>query len=86
MSRKIRELVDVPIFLAGGLNPENVREAIRQVGPFGVDVCSGVRTGGKLDEDRLREFFVQINRRRNNGVLENKYSPNASFVEIPRFL
>ena len=86
MSRKIRELVDVPIFLAGGLNPENVREAIRQVGPFGVDVCSGVRTGGKLDEDRLREFFVQINRRRNNGVLENKYSPNASFVETPRFL
>ena len=60
MSQKIRELVDVPIFLAGGLNPENISQAIRQVGPYGVDVCSGVRTNGKLDERKLAEFISQM--------------------------
>jgi len=60
ISRKVRELVDVPIFLAGGLNPENVTASIRQVRPFGVDVCSGIRTNGKLDEKKLSEFFSQI--------------------------
>ena len=49
VSRSIRESVDVPVFLAGGLNAGNVREAIETVGPYGVDVCSGVRTDG-LDE------------------------------------
>jgi len=62
ISRQIRELVDVPIFLAGGLTPENVSEAIQQVQPFGVDVCSGVRTEGKLDEHKLAKFFNQVSR------------------------
>jgi len=57
LSRKIRDGVNVPVFLAGGLNAENVASAIRQVGPFGVDVCSGVRTNGKLDEGKLVSFF-----------------------------
>jgi phosphoribosylanthranilate isomerase len=56
LSRKIREGVNVPIFLAGGLNAENVRQAIAEVGPFAVDICSGVRTGGKLDEKKLASF------------------------------
>jgi len=60
ISRKIRESVAVPIFLAGGLNPENVAAAIRQVRPFAVDVCSGIRINGKLDEPRLKEFVNQI--------------------------
>ncbi len=60
ISTRIRELVDVPAFLAGGLTPENVRDAIREVGPFAVDVCSGVRTDGKLDEVKLRRFFSQV--------------------------
>lgn len=60
ISRRIREAVDVPVFLAGGLNAGNVAEAIREVGPFGVDVCSGVRTGGKLDEAKLADFFRGI--------------------------
>lgn len=60
ISRKIREAVDVPVFLAGGLNPGNVREAVRQVSPFGVDVCSGVRTNGTLDEEKLSRFFNAI--------------------------
>jgi phosphoribosylanthranilate isomerase len=39
------------------LHPGNVREAIDQVGPFGLDVCSGVRSGGSLDASRLLAFF-----------------------------
>jgi phosphoribosylanthranilate isomerase len=48
--------VRVPVFLAGGLNAANVREAIETVHPFGVDVCSGVRSGGKLDPVKLSAF------------------------------
>jgi phosphoribosylanthranilate isomerase len=51
----------VPLFLAGGLKAENVRDAINQVQPFGVDVCSGVRTEGKLDPAKLASFFAAIN-------------------------
>jgi phosphoribosylanthranilate isomerase len=60
ISREIRERVGVPVFLAGGLNAGNVREAIESVGPFGVDVCSGVRTDGRLDEVKLTNFFCAI--------------------------
>src|SRR5206468_2001678 len=60
ISRAVREMVDIPVFLAGGLNPDNVASAIRQVGPFGVDVCTGVRTNGRLDEAKLLQFFKQI--------------------------
>jgi phosphoribosylanthranilate isomerase len=60
LSRKIRESVDVPIFLAGGLNPNNIAEAIKQVRPFGVDACSGLRTDGRLDESKLSNFFEMI--------------------------
>jgi phosphoribosylanthranilate isomerase len=57
ISRRIRDRVSVPIYLAGGLKPENVALAVKQVNPFGLDVCSGVRSNGKLDEDKLRRFF-----------------------------
>jgi phosphoribosylanthranilate isomerase len=60
ISRRIRERIDVPVFLAGGLKAENVREAVEQVRPFGVDLCSGVRTNGKLDEGKLAAFFDQL--------------------------
>ena len=53
LSRRIREAVDVPLYLAGGLRPENVAEAVARVGPFGLDVCSGVRTDGRLDPAKL---------------------------------
>ena len=57
LSRAIREAIDVPLFLAGGLKPENVAEAIREVRPFGVDVCSGLRIEGRLDPRKLAAFF-----------------------------
>ena len=60
ISRRIVEEAPVPVFLAGGLNPENVREAIEQVGPFGLDLCNGVRTHGKLDQKKLEAFFRAI--------------------------
>jgi phosphoribosylanthranilate isomerase len=60
ISRKIRETVEIPIFLAGGLKADNVREAIEQVSPFSLDVCTGVRTDGKLDEVKLAAFFRQV--------------------------
>ena len=60
ISSRIRVSADVPVFLAGGLTPENVRQAVRYVRPFAVDVCSGVRTNGKLDEHKLKKFFAEI--------------------------
>ena len=59
LSRKIREAIEVPLFLAGGLNPANVAAAIREVQPFGIDVCSGLRTNGALDPQKLTAFFTQ---------------------------
>ena len=59
---KIREQLDVPVFLAGGLRAENVREAVERVAPFGLDVCSGVRTGGRLDERKLSALFSELER------------------------
>jgi phosphoribosylanthranilate isomerase len=63
LSREIRERVSVPLFLAGGLTPENVEQAIAEVGPFGLDVCSGVRTDGKLDAEKLGRFFAAVRAR-----------------------
>jgi len=60
ISRKIVEQSKVPVFLAGGLNAKNVREAIDIVQPFGVDVCSGVRTDEKLDQKKLEAFFKAV--------------------------
>ena len=60
ISRKICETVDIPVFLAGGLNSNNVREAVETVRPYGVDLCSGVRTDGKLDELKLKKFFEAV--------------------------
>jgi phosphoribosylanthranilate isomerase len=61
LSRKIRKAIDVPLFLAGGLNPANVAAAIREVQPFGIDVCSGLRTEGRLDPEKLSSFFTRTN-------------------------
>ena len=57
VSRTIRDSVDVPVWLAGGLKPENVARAVDIVEPFGVDVCSGLRPNGHLDPWRLQQFM-----------------------------
>ena len=61
LSRRIVETCSKPVFLAGGLNAENVREAVESVQPFGLDLCSGVRTNGRLDLRRLEAFFSAVN-------------------------
>lgn len=60
MSRQIREAVDVPVWLAGGLRVENDAEAIATVGPFGLDVCSGVRTDHQLDAEKVTQMLKVI--------------------------
>jgi phosphoribosylanthranilate isomerase len=60
LSRKIVENCEKPVFLAGGIKTENVRKAIEIVQPFGLDLCSSVRTNGKLDKRKLEDFFAKI--------------------------
>jgi phosphoribosylanthranilate isomerase len=60
ISRKICETVNIPVYLAGGLNAGNVEEAIKTVRPYAVDLCSGVRTDGNLDETKLKNFFKAV--------------------------
>jgi phosphoribosylanthranilate isomerase len=60
VSRSIRESVDVPVWLAGGLRPDNVTRAVEMVEPFGVDVCSGLRPNGQLDPWLLEKFFTAL--------------------------
>lgn len=57
LSKKIVQQCRVPVFLAGGLNASNVKEAINKVQPFGLDLCSGVRTNNLLDPEKLNIFF-----------------------------
>jgi len=61
ISREITRSVSIPVFLAGGLHSGNVKQAIEAVQPFGLDLCSGVRTNGKLDAVKLKAFFEAIN-------------------------
>ena len=60
VSKKIVEKSKAPVFLAGGLKLENVQNAIKTVQPFGIDLCSGVRTNGNLDAEKLKQFFGAI--------------------------
>jgi phosphoribosylanthranilate isomerase len=60
ISRELVKAVQVPVFLAGGLNAGNVREAIQAVNPYGVDICSGVRTEGKLHKQKLADFVNAV--------------------------
>jgi phosphoribosylanthranilate isomerase len=60
LSREIRENVDVPVFLAGGLRAENVAEAIAAVRPFGLDLCSSVRQSGALHPMKLDAFMSAV--------------------------
>jgi phosphoribosylanthranilate isomerase len=59
-SRRICETAGIPVLLAGGLHPGNVRDAVLRVRPAGVDVCSGLRRDGRLDAASLQAFFRAI--------------------------
>jgi phosphoribosylanthranilate isomerase len=56
----VRAVAPCPVFLAGGLTAANIADAVQAVRPAGVDVCSGVRTGGRLDEQKLRAFAAAL--------------------------
>ena len=60
ISSKLVASVNEPVFLAGGLNANNVCEAIERVRPYGVDVCNGVRTNGALDPLKLAAFIAKV--------------------------
>lgn len=60
LSREIVRGAGCPVWLAGGLRPDNVAEAIRQVRPSGVDVCSGLRPRRALDEGLLGSFVAAV--------------------------
>lgn len=60
ISRQIVKTVKLPVFLAGGLNPGNIHEAVQKVKPFGVDVCSGIRSNDQLDEIKLKQFCAEV--------------------------
>jgi phosphoribosylanthranilate isomerase len=60
LSRRIVSELEVPVFLAGGLCEGNVRAAIQAVRPWGLDLCSGVRSDGRLDEGKLEGFFEAV--------------------------
>ncbi|HEX3558706.1 MAG TPA: phosphoribosylanthranilate isomerase [Pyrinomonadaceae bacterium] len=60
VARRTREVV-AKLFLAGGLTPENVAEAVREVRPFAVDVCSGVETSpGRKSYELMRNFVEAV--------------------------
>ena len=60
ISKQIIAKSDLPVFLAGGLTPQNVGDAITRLRPYGIDLCSGVRTDNKLNEARLSAFMNAV--------------------------
>lgn len=68
LSRRIRDAIDKPLFLAGGLRADNVKAACDAVRPWGVDVCSGVRTHGALSVDRLASFVQSLHEFSFDGI------------------
>lgn len=62
ISAQIVQALDTPVLLAGGLKPHNVQEAIRTVRPYGLDLCTGVRSGPEytLDAEKLAAFMAAV--------------------------
>lgn len=60
VSRRIRDASPVPVFLAGGLRADNAAAAVAAVQPWGLDLCSGVRTDGALDRGKLARFMSAV--------------------------
>jgi len=62
ISRRIVQAIKKPVLLAGGLNPSNVQDALRRVQPFGVDICSGIRSNDRLDSQKLSAFVGTVSK------------------------
>lgn len=62
ISKQFVQSTDLPVYLAGGLSPENVFRAVTEVRPAGVDVCSGVRSNDTLDLEKLQAFVQEVKR------------------------
>jgi phosphoribosylanthranilate isomerase len=77
VSRRVVGAVDRPVWLAGGLNPDNVADAIATVRPFGVDVCSGVRTDGGLDPVKLEAFVRAVAAAAESAAAESRAVPGS---------
>lgn len=67
MCRKLIELTDKPVFIAGGLNPENVKDAIKEADPYGVDVSTGISCYSKnylrkdrKDANKIEKFIKTV--------------------------
>jgi len=60
VSSRICSAVDVPVYRAGGLNPKNVGRAIVALKPYGLDICGGLRTGGRLDATNAQAFMAAV--------------------------
>ncbi len=66
-ARVQRQQVKIPLFVAGGLTPENVGEAIEILSPEGIDVSGGVETDGRKDLEKIRQFLLAA-RRAKGGI------------------
>jgi phosphoribosylanthranilate isomerase len=60
VSAEFVKVSPVPVFLAGGLSPANAADAILRVKPFGIDLCTGVRTDGLLNREKLMSFMLAV--------------------------
>lgn len=60
ISRQIVDQVKIPVLLAGGINEINVRTALQEVKPYGINLCTGLRSAGQLDEEKLKRFMAVI--------------------------
>jgi len=72
LSREIRNKITIPLFLAGGINKDNIKKAVAYVKPFGIDLCSSVRTNGHLDEIKLAAFFSALESDNNSSKIFKK--------------
>lgn len=84
VSRRIVDAVDGPVWLAGGLSPENIGDAIRAVRPFGVDVCSKLRTAGVLDAAKVAAFSAAVRAADGQGGPRATHRMYSSSSHMPR--
>jgi len=83
LSRRIVDAVDTPVWLAGGLSPDNVETALRQVRPHGVDLCSGVRDADyRLDPDKVAAFMQAVR----TGSAPLDLPPAASLAQLQHYV